>query len=144
LGIVSCKQESIPKPDNLLSKEQMANMLYDITLINAMKGVDKRKLDSSILHFDTYLYKKHKTDSAQFAISNNYYAANPLKYNEIYGMVSARLEKERKVVDKKMEAEKQRRDSLQKAKKEEQIKRKKLGDTLPVRKFNEAKKVKAE
>ncbi len=136
VGMVSCKEEAVPKPDNLLSKEQMANILYDVTLINAMKGVDKKKLEESFLHFDAYIYKKHNIDSAQFASSNNYYSANPLKYGKIYELVSAKLQKERTVVEAEMKKEQKRRDSVQKAKKEA-LKKK---DTLPKPKFKEVKK----
>jgi len=137
IEIVSCREEAVPKPDNLLSKQQMADVLYDITVINSMKGVDKRGLEASILHFDTYLYKKHNIDSVQFTSSNNYYASNPLQYNKIYGLVVARLEKERTIVEAEMKKEQERKDSLQKAKKQEIAKQKKLKDTVPKPKFKQ-------
>ncbi|MEM6686101.1 MAG: DUF4296 domain-containing protein [Bacteroidota bacterium] len=115
--VVSCKEEAIPRPNNLLSKERMAGILYDITMINSIKGVNKFKLEESYMRLDTYLYEKHKTDSIQFQISNNYYAANPTVYSEIYEMVQARLTKERKVIGEELEAEQKRRDSIQEAKK---------------------------
>ena len=85
------------------------------------------------MHLDSYLYKKHETDSLQFLMSNNYYAANPLQYNEIYGMVHDRLQKERKGSDEELKAEQERRDSLQEAKKIERRK----NDTLPKPKFTQ-------
>ncbi|MCH2192530.1 DUF4296 domain-containing protein [Kordia sp.] len=127
LTIVSCNEEAVPKPDNLLSKERMAAILYDISLINSIKGVNKKKLEDGYMHLDTYLYKKHDTDSTQFLSSNNYYAANPALYNEIYGIVPARLTKERKKVGDELEAEQKRRDSVQKSKK---LARKKKNDSL--------------
>ena len=136
LTVVSCREEAVPKPDNLLSKKQMADVLYDVTLINAMKGVDKKGIDSSILHFDTYIYQKHNIDSTQFSESNNYYAANPLEYDEIYGLVNARLSKERTEVEAEIKKEQERRDSIQKAKKEAL----KKADTLAKPKFNQVKK----
>lgn len=136
IGMVSCKEGAVSKPDNLLSKEQMANVLYDVTLINAMKGVDKKGLDASFLHFDAYIYKKHNIDSAQFASSNNYYSANPLQYDKIYELVNAQLLKERTLVEAEMKKEQERRDSVQKVKKEA-LKKK---DTLPKPKFKQVKK----
>lgn len=133
---VSCKEEAIPKPDDLLSQEKMAEILYDLTLINSVKGVNKRKLEDSNMHLDAYLYKKHKTDSLQFLLSNNYYASYPLKYNEIYDLVQARLQKERNGIDKELKKEQERRDSLQAAKKAEL----KKNDTLPKPKFKQVKK----
>ncbi|PTX59276.1 uncharacterized protein DUF4296 [Kordia periserrulae] len=115
--VVSCREEAVPKPDDLLSKEQMAAILYDVTLVNSIKGVNKQKLEDTYLHLDSYLYAKHETDSLQFKRSNDYYAANPTKYFEIYGIVQAKLTKERKKVGEALEAEQKRRDSIQDAKK---------------------------
>ncbi len=123
LATVSCREEVVSKPDNLLSKEKMAAILYDITLINSIKGVNKKKLEDNNMHLDSYLYVKHQTDSLQFASSNNYYAVHPMKYDEIYAMVQARLAKERKTVGEDLKAEQARRDSIQKVNKEERKKK---------------------
>lgn len=133
---VSCREEAVPKPDNLLSKEKMAEVLYDVTLINSVKGVDKNKLEETNMHLDTYLYKKHEIDSLQFVNSNNYYATYPLIYNEIYGLVEAKFQKERTDIGKQLEAEQKRKDSIEEAKKEER----KKNDTLPKPQFTEVKK----
>jgi hypothetical protein len=135
--IVSCREEAVPKPENLLSKEKMADILYDITIINSIKGVSKKQIEDSYLRYDTYLYEKHKVDSIQFETSNNYYSANPTLYYEIYDKVKARLGKERKLVGEKLEAEEKRRDSVQKAK---NLERKKAADSVPKKKFGEAVK----
>ncbi|WP_046756322.1 DUF4296 domain-containing protein [Kordia jejudonensis] len=134
--VISCKREVVPKPDNLLSKEKMAAVLYDISLINAMKGVDKKSVEATNIHFDTYIYKKHNIDSIQFSESNNYYATSPLEYDAIYALVNERFAKERSLVEAEMKKEQKRRDSLQKAKKEAL----KKADTLPKPKFDQIKK----
>jgi hypothetical protein len=135
-AIVSCRKEAVPKPDDLLSKEKMADILHDITLINAMKGVDKKKLEASILHYDTYIYKKHDIDSARFFKSNNYYAANPEEYDKIYVLVEAKLQQKRTQIQVEMEKEKKQKDSIRKAQKEA-LKKK---DTLPKPTFNQVEK----
>ncbi len=135
---VSCREAAVPKPDNLLSKEKMAEILYDVTLINSVKGVNKQKLEESYMHLDTYLYQKHETDSLQFLSSNNYYAAHPMKYFDIYGMVEARLQKERKGIDEELKAEQKRKDSLKEVEKAER----KKNDTLPKPKFDLVEKKK--
>ena len=133
---VSCREEAVPKPDDLLSKEKMAEILYDVTLINSVKGVNKSKLEETNMHLDTYLYEKHEIDSLQFLKSNNYYATYPMIYNEIYGLVEAKFQKERTDIGKQLEAEQKRKDSIQEAKKEER----KKNDTLPKPQFTEVKK----
>ncbi|WP_052752735.1 DUF4296 domain-containing protein [Kordia zhangzhouensis] len=140
ITIISCKEEAVPKPDNLLSKEKMAEILYDITLINAAKGVDNKKLEESYMHLDAYVYQKHQIDSLQFLVSNNYYAANPLIYDEIYGIVQAKLTKERKAIGKEIELEQKRRDSIQDAKKIARKERNNDSITEKKPKFKQAKK----
>lgn len=144
---VSCREEAVPKPDDLLSKEKMAAILYDVTLINSIKGVNKKKLEETYMHLDSYLYKKHETDSLQFLSSNNYYAANPLQYDDIYNLVNLRLKKERKGIGELLDAEQKRRDSLQEAKRAERKKNDTLQKKLkPVKviKKNKVKKEKLE
>lgn len=116
--MVSCRKEAVPKPDDLLSKEKMANILHDISLINSMKGVDKKGLEASILRYDAYIFKKYDIDSARFFKSNNYYAANPVQYDKIYELVEAKLQQERKHIQLEIEKEKKRNDSIKNAHKE--------------------------
>ena len=91
---VSCYNYNKPdKPNNLISKKQMVNILLDLKLINAVTGKDKNVLDSAKLAPERYVYKKHNIDSAQFAQSNAYYAYHMEDYNAIYEQVKDSLKK---------------------------------------------------
>jgi len=39
-SFVSCNDGSVPKPDNLIAKEKMIDILYDISLLEAIKAIN--------------------------------------------------------------------------------------------------------
>lgn len=117
--IIACTdKEKLKKPDNLISKENMELILYDLYIINAAKGVNKKILESKGLVPETYVLNKHKIDSLQFAESNSYYAFDNEEYRGIIEKVKARLEKEKKEFEalEKIEGQeaKRKRDSISK------------------------------
>ncbi len=117
LIVVSCKNNSIDKPkkpDNLISKDKMVEVIYDISLINAAKGVNKKLIENEGIVPEDYIYKKHNIDSLQFALSNEYYAYSLKTYEDIYNRVKVRLEDDKKHFNTLFETEQKVRDSLNK------------------------------
>ena len=53
-------------PDNLISKEKMENIIFDIMILNASSGFDL-KIDDNLLS-DELIYKKHNIDSLQLSL----------------------------------------------------------------------------
>jgi hypothetical protein len=112
LGILllfSCVEKIIEKPENLISRTEMEEMLYELAIINAAKSTDPTILES---HFDSptsFILEKHGVDSLQFVNSDIYYASQPLVYEAIYKSVTERLEKEKSALE---EAKKKANDSL--------------------------------
>lgn len=104
------------KPDNLIPKDQMEDLLYDLFVINAAKGVNKKILETNGFVPDSYVLNKHQVDSVRFADSNTYYAFSPEGYKEIIENVKARLEKEKETYDtilkEEDKKEKSKRDSI--------------------------------
>ncbi|MCB0400347.1 MAG: DUF4296 domain-containing protein [Winogradskyella sp.] len=133
--IFSCENKDKPqKPSNLISKDKMENILYDLYVINAAKGVNRKLLEDKGIVPETYILTKHQIDSAQFAESNAYYAFDPDLYKSIVEKVKNRLEKDKEKFEdleekESKEAQKRRdsisrlnekrRDSIKKALKEE-------------------------
>jgi|TARA_B100000401_G_scaffold380937_1_gene282769 hypothetical protein len=76
-------------PDNLISKEKMENIIFDIMILNASNGFDL-KIDNNLLS-DELIYKKHNIDSLQFFESELYYSKNPREHYEIYAKVKIRI-----------------------------------------------------
>ncbi len=127
-----CNSFSKPKkPDNLLSKSKMSDVLYDMFIINSAKGVNKKLLEKNGVFPEAYILKKHNIDSVQFAESNNYYVYDKDTYKTIITSVKAKINTEKtkyqaelKVIDEKAKIRKdsirninkKRRDSLGKLK----------------------------
>jgi ribonuclease D len=92
--IVSCNH-TIDKPKNLIEKDKMVNILYDLSLLEAIKaqhingGLDNKTANK-------YIYEKYKIDSVQLAQSNKYYASDIEEYKKIFEQVKAKLEEESK------------------------------------------------
>ncbi|GGG39378.1 DUF4296 domain-containing protein [Bizionia arctica] len=82
--LIACSNSAkIKKPKNLIPKEQMADILIDVALINSAKGINKSVIEKNGIIPDAYIYKKHNIDSLQFVLSNEYYTYNIKVYQEI-------------------------------------------------------------
>lgn len=98
--LYSCKEKPLEKPDNLIEKEVMINIIYDLSLLQAIKGVDQHILDSSKIDASSYVYKKYKIDSLQFAKSDQYYATENVKhYRKMYEKVNEMLKQKKVLAD---------------------------------------------
>lgn len=135
--IISCDDSNkIKKPDNLIAKETMSNILYDLYIINAAKGVNRKLLEVNGFKPETYILTKYNIDSTQFADSNMYYTFNNDIYKDIVDKVKTRLEKEKKVYEEIREEQGQlakvRRDSIsaEQRKQRDSIKKIKVRDSI--------------
>jgi hypothetical protein len=91
-------------PDDLISKEKMADILYDIALINSIDNSYPQVLVSKNIKVMDFVFKKYGIDSTQFVQSVRYYASVPVLYEEIYQAVEDRLERQRDTVSKLIQA----------------------------------------
>lgn len=102
LVLVGCQDVQIPEPpENLLSKQKVAEVLADAYVSNATrsKGVLNRIRRAKGLQLDSMLYTKHGVDSLSFAVSNNYYASNLEVYTEIITEVEKLLTQRKAKLD---------------------------------------------
>lgn len=94
----------------------MEKILYDLYVINAAKGVNRKLLEDKGIVPESYVLNKHQIDSTQFAQSNAYYAYDPDLYKIMVEKIKARLEKDKEAyedAEKKASKEaKRRRDSI--------------------------------
>lgn len=135
LLVTACNEAEKPKkPENLIPRDKMEQVLYDLYVINAAKGVNKKLLETNGFQPETYLLTKHKIDSTQFANSNAYYAFDTDSYKSIIESVKSRLEKEKKIFEDLENAEnlavKRKRDSLSEIKKRKKDSIKKAKELL--------------
>lgn len=128
--VFACSKDTRKKPENLISKAVMVDIMSDIYLINAAKGVNKKIMENNNLHPENYILNKYNIDSLVFAESNDYYALSPDEYNSILENISAKLETKKAYFDsiKKTNEEdkKRKRDSTIKARKAQKPKIQKI------------------
>jgi len=99
LLLVSCGEKVIEEPENLIPKEKMIDMFYDLSLINAAKGTNPKILQENKVEPTAFLFEKYGVDSLQFVRSDMYYASIPVEYKNIYEAVAAKLEKYKKDIE---------------------------------------------
>lgn len=116
--VLSCSDIDKPKkPDDFISKGKMIDIITDISLVNAAKGMDKNLLNKNGINPEDYIFKKYDIDSIQFAENSNYYAYDVKEYEDIYLQVKERLEKQKTKYTEIEEKEKKERDSIRELKK---------------------------
>ncbi|MFC2148630.1 DUF4296 domain-containing protein [Bacteroidota bacterium] len=114
--LFSCGEEVIDKPVNLISKEKMIDILYDLAIIDAAKSTGPHVMENKNFVPMEFIYNKYEIDSMQFVSSDLYYASIPLEYEDIYKKIEDRIVKEKERFQKLGEKKK---DSLIQEKEEE-------------------------
>ena len=104
--IFSCKEEVVKKPENLIEKEIMIDVMYDLALLEAIKYQIPNALQAHKINPDEYIYKKYKIDSAQFVQSNMYYASDYKEYKKMYDQINSRLVKNKSLLEEAIKNEK--------------------------------------
>ena len=115
ISFVSCNNLDRPKkPKNLIAKDEMSEIMYDLYILNAAKGVNRKLLELNGIMPVDYIYKKYGIDSLQFAESNTYYAYDLEVYTGIMEKMTAQLEKDKELYQKLNDEDQKILDSLQK------------------------------
>jgi Domain of unknown function (DUF4296) len=96
---VSCKKELVKQPKGLIERGKMIDIMYDLSLLEAIKYQNPLSLDSSDTSQKRFVWQKYKVDSLQFAQSNIYYAADYDDYKEMFDEIAKRLEKNQRAAD---------------------------------------------
>ncbi|SFQ70492.1 DUF4296 domain-containing protein [Flavobacterium akiainvivens] len=79
------------KPKKLLSQQEMENITYDISLLQAIRSFAPQKLTDNNVEAHTYIYKKYKIDSLTLAQNQMYYAQDLETFKKIQQSVAERL-----------------------------------------------------
>jgi len=91
--VLGCQNVKYPeKPENLIPKEKMIDVLTEVYLSNASRTYNLRVLRDSGYKLDSMLYKKFDIDSLQFAKSHAYYANDLDEYVAMFEKVKSKLE----------------------------------------------------
>ena len=117
MSFFGCKEETVKEPDHLIDKEVMQNIIYDLSLLEAIKYNEPATTENYRVNPKEFIYKKYKIDSTQFAQNNLYYASNFDEYKAMYDNVIKRIDSKKTVLDALLKKE-AKRDSLIAKKKE--------------------------
>ena len=131
-SIMGCNSVDRPKkPKDLISKDKMSEIMYDLYILNAAKGLNKKVLELNGIMPSDYVYKKYGIDSLQFAQSNTYYAYDTEVYAALVEKVKANLEREKELYEKLTTQEQEREDSIRKVDRKIKVPLKQIGtDTI--------------
>ena len=87
----SCTSNTIfKKPDDLIEKEQMIDLLTDLYLATAAKSAKNLEKERNV-DYTQLVFEKHGIDSARFKRSNFYYTAKIDEYEAIFKEVKSRI-----------------------------------------------------
>ena len=90
--ILGCTGVEKPKkPEHLISKSKMIDILTEAYLSNAARSISSKDIRDKGLQLDSIIFKKHQIDSLQFVESNVYYSTDLTVYAEIFQKVEEKL-----------------------------------------------------
>ncbi|WP_231459310.1 DUF4296 domain-containing protein [Pedobacter sp. Leaf132] len=97
--LLACKEK---RPENITPPEKLQRILYDIHVvdgyISTIANSDSSKKVASAYYKG--IFKRYGTDSAKHAQSMAYYYAHPTELAEVYKVISNKLERQKKVMEK--------------------------------------------
>ncbi|WP_340064467.1 DUF4296 domain-containing protein [Ascidiimonas aurantiaca] len=106
LFLFSCKEERNQEPEKLIEKKEMLNILYDLSIVYAAKGINPGIEEINKLELESFIYEKYGIDSLQFANSTLYYSSQPSEYLKMYEQIQERLKARKDSIVKEREAKK--------------------------------------
>lgn len=110
--VLSCDTNSaVTKPDVFLSSEKMENILYDLTVLKAIKTSYNNR-EGKALFNDNYIYRKYNIDSTILAQNQLYYAQSPKESIVLYKRVDQRLKKAKDSIDQLLKKQAEIKDSI--------------------------------
>ena len=115
--LISCNSNTIlKKPDNLIEKDKMVNIIADLYIANAAYSV-KNNDGKYRINYHPFLKDKYQIDSLTFEKSMFYYVGTIQEREDIYKKVTHKLETQ---LNKYVQEEKIQ-DSIKNLKKPEEI-----------------------
>ncbi|HBI01547.1 MAG TPA: DUF4296 domain-containing protein, partial [Flavobacterium sp.] len=55
---LSCNDDGVKKPSKLIEEEKMVDILYDLSILDALKSSNPKVLDENNIDSQTYIYRK--------------------------------------------------------------------------------------
>ena len=89
---IPCSKNPVKKPERLLEEEVMVDIIYDVSLLQAIEGAYPNKLIEQNIKPNQFIFEKYQIDSVTYKENQLYYAADSRVYKRIYKKVSERLD----------------------------------------------------
>lgn len=90
--LYSCESKTkLQKPEDLISKEQMIDLLVDLHIGVAAQNIKNKNLERNI-NYLTIIFEKYGVDSTRFEKSNTYYLSNIEEYENMFEEVQKQIE----------------------------------------------------
>ena len=89
LVLVSCKENGVPKPKNLIDRNQMVDIIYDLAILESARS--QSMVANSFPKSNDFIKEKYKIDSLTFAQNTKYYASDVKEYKKMYEEVKQRI-----------------------------------------------------
>jgi hypothetical protein len=58
--IISCKEDAVDKPSKLIAEDKMIDVMYDLSILDAIKYQNPASLETYKINPSQYIYKKYK------------------------------------------------------------------------------------
>lgn len=116
--LVSCKEKPVEKPEKLIDKGIMEDILYDLAILQASVNY-KTKIISNSIDVNTYIYEKYEIDSITLVQNQRFYASDVKAFKKMYKNISERIKTEEDLADSLSKKENK---GLKKPKLEEEVK----------------------
>ena len=126
LFLFNCTSNTIiKKPDNLIPKDQMVDLLTDILIASEAKNIKNIDQKRNVNYYP-FIYEKYHIDSTRFYESNIYYTSRIDDYKDLFEKVNERLNTIKLETDNEIKV----RDSIHLLEKKEKRERKLKKDTI--------------
>jgi hypothetical protein len=102
-GLYSCRESVVKKPDNLIKKEVLIEVITDLSVLEAIQSHNPALLEMHNINPYEYVYNKYGIDSLQLAQSNIYYASNIKEYDAMYEKIKMKLEQQKAEIDSSLQ-----------------------------------------
>ena len=93
--LTSCGEKLLDKPEDLIPKDKMINILKDITILNSARSTKVTVFHDYKIEPTTFIFSKYEVDSLQFVTSDKYYASLPNEYEAMYVEIEKQLDNEK-------------------------------------------------
>jgi len=106
LGLISCDKSYLEKPDDLLSKSEMVDVLANLYI--SQQAINQQVMQDHTLKVaenSLYIFREHNISYKNFESSFKYYYSRPTEYQKILDKVKAKLEEQYSEEEKKRQKE---------------------------------------